>query len=1130
MESGTGGNMSIPDAEERGRALDPQRSFIVQAPAGSGKTELLIQRYLNLLAHVDQPEAVVAITFTKKAAGEMLRRVLGALRDSAGLQPEKEHERHTWKLAKAVRERSDSLRWDLFSNPNRLRIRTIDSLCTSLAMQMPWVSRLGAPPAISEAAAPIYAEAARQTIELLESEDWTAPVQALLGHLDNNFQLVQGLIADMLARRDQWLRLLAGGGDPRAIRAALETALRNVIRDQAEKARSFIPPELATEVVMVAAEAGRNLARAGREGCALACANLTRLPGDDDSDAWLGIADTLLKKDSDWRQKLTVANGFPPDAKEAKQRCLNLIARLSGNDLLRLALAEFRVLPDGQFAEPQWLALEALVQLLPLAAAQLQVQFRQSGKADHAEVAMAAQRALGHADEPTDLALALDYQIRHLLVDEFQDTSVGQYDLLEKLIAGWEPGDGRTVFAVGDPMQSIYRFREAEVGLFLKTARDGIGAVRLELLRLTANFRSDKGIVEWVNQTFPSVLPGEEDVTTGAIPFFPSETQNPEGLSPAVSLHAFVGRRDAREAARIVELVRSAQERHATKIAILVRARSHLSAILPALRDAGLRFRAVELEFLAERPIIRDLTALTRAILHPADRIAWLAVLRAPWCGLSLADLHALAGGDLRAAMWDLITDEGKTAAMSPDGWARVARLRTVLQNAIETRAASLRNCIEGTWMALGGPACAEKASDLDDAQAFFDLIEEMEDGGTLDLAALAQRIEKLDANPDPAAGDGLQVMTIHKAKGLQFDVVIVPGLGRKTRSDDSRLMMWLVRPRLGAEPDLLLAPIHATGADHDRTFDYLKYIEARKSEYESGRMLYVAATRAKSELHLLGHVAYTEEDGAVKLKKPESSSLLARMWSVTEPEFQRKADEMEPTVEAEAQNTRTPLSLQRLRQEWSLPAPPPSISPVEPAAAGYATGPAVSFRWVGDTLRHVGTVVHQMLRRIAVDGLALWDSERIEEHRPGFISALTALGVPAAEISAAADKVVDALVRTLADERGRWLLGGDHLASVCEYPITAFVDGELVTGRLDRTFVDRRGTRWIVDYKTSAHEGGGLEDFLNHECERYRPQLERYRQLFAGLEDRPIEAGLYFPLLQRWCEIAGTGAARFVG
>jgi hypothetical protein len=87
-----------------------------------------------------------------------------------------------------------------------------------------------------------------------------------------------------------------------------------------------------------------------------------------------------------------------------------------------------------------------------------------------------------------------------------------------------------------------------------------------------------------------------------------------------------------------------------------------------------------------------------------------------------------------------------------------------------------------------------------------------------------------------------------------------------------------------------------------------------------------------------------------------------------------------------------------------------------------------------------------------------------------------------------------------------------------------------LVSGRLDRTFIDRRGVRWIVDYKTSTHEGGGLEDFLSNECERYRPQLERYRQLFAGLEDRLVQAGLYFPLLQRWCEIAGAEAAGFAG
>src|ERR1017187_2430677 len=124
--------MTAPDAEQRRRALDPERSFLVQAPAGSGKTELLNQRVLTLLARVDRPEAVLAITFTKKAAGEMRLRIVKALRDSVGPKPEEEHKALTWELARAVQERSAAMSWDLFSNPARLRIRTIDSLCAAL--------------------------------------------------------------------------------------------------------------------------------------------------------------------------------------------------------------------------------------------------------------------------------------------------------------------------------------------------------------------------------------------------------------------------------------------------------------------------------------------------------------------------------------------------------------------------------------------------------------------------------------------------------------------------------------------------------------------------------------------------------------------------------------------------------------------------------------------------------------------------------------------------------------------------------------------------------------------------------------------------------------------------------------
>jgi ATP-dependent exoDNAse (exonuclease V) beta subunit len=1061
---------------------------------------LLNQRFLTLLARVDQPEAVLAITFTKKAAGEMRLRIVNALRDSAGPRPAEEHEALTWELAHAVRQRSDALGWDLFSNPARLRIRTIDSLCAALTRQMPWVSRMGAPPDIVDAPGELYADAARRTIELLETEAWNEDVAALLEHLDNDFPALQGLLAGMLARRDQWLRHIVSARDPDQARPALEEALCNVIADGVERARTLVPTDFADELTAVCAAAAANRGAEGLDG----------------RDAWLGIADTLLTGKSEWRKRLTASEGFPPSDKPLKQRCTNLIAALAGNEPLRAALAEIRQLPDARFSDAQWQALQALLRLLPMSVAQLQVSFQQTGKADYPEVAMAAQRALGEPEEPTDLALAMDCRIQHLLIDEFQDTSVSQYSLIEKLTAGWQQDDGRTLFAVGDPMQSIYRFREAEVGLFLKAAGEGIGGVRLELLRLTANFRSDRGIVEWVNGTFPGVLADREDVTTGAIRYSPSDWVHPRVLDPAVSLQPFLGRDDAAEAARVVELVRAAQERNAGKVAILVRARSHLAAILPALRNAELRFRAVEIDSLANVPVIQDLTSLTRAMLHPADRIAWLAVLRAPWCGMSLEELSTLVGGDIRGTVWELMkSGAGRLAGPAQQ---RLERLCGVLETAFARRPGALREWLEGVWIALGGPACAETQTGLEDAEAFFDLLEEMDEGGVLDVAAFEERIQNLYARPDSLAGDSLQVMSIHKAKGLQFDVVIVPGLGRRTRSDESRLMLWLERPRLRGAPDLLLAPIHATGAGADRTYEYLKLIEKRKSELETGRLLYVVATRAKRELHLLGHTAYEIKNGVAALKPPESTSLLRRMWASAEPVFQEALSHI--ATEAQSQTVaqaRTPQVIQRLVPEWRLPAPRRSLPTANPPAE---RAPAVvSFRWAGDTLRHTGSVVHQMLRRIAEDGADEWNRERIEGRAPAYRAALAARGVPPEELAQAVEQVGRALTRILEDERGRWILASRPDAA-CEYPLCGMVDGEIVSVRVDRTFVDADGVRWIVDYKTSTHQGAGLETFLDNERERYRSQLELYRRIFSAMKEGPVRAALYFPLLNGWREV----------
>ncbi|HWR53261.1 MAG TPA: UvrD-helicase domain-containing protein, partial [Bryobacteraceae bacterium] len=626
--------MPVQDSAQRERALSPAGSFIVQAPAGSGKTELLIQRCLVLLARVERPESVVAITFTIKAAAEMRRRLLAALETADLPEPEAEHKRRTWQLARAVRVRDAALQWDLIGNPHRLEIRTIDSLCAAIVRRMPWVSRLGAPPAILEDARELYAEAARQTVALVEEDACTSTLGCLLLHLDNNVSVLQDLIAGMLARRDQWLRHIGAGVDRDEARAALERAIENAVLEALEAAFDLAPACVVDSVPSLAAFAASNL-DSSCGSAILACENMDEFPPPtlDALPQWLGIAELLLTKSSDAkpRKKVDKRTGFPPGSNPRKGDIEAVLEALQYESEFCEALHALRSLPRVTYTDDQWAVMDALLTVLPMAVAQLGLVFQLRGQIDFSQVMLSALDALGPEDQPTDLALAFDYRIEHLLVDEFQDTSVTQWQLLERLTAGWTRGDGRTLFLVGDPMQSIYRFREAEVGLFIRAGLEGIGGVRLEPLQLSVNFRSESGIVDWINDAFPGIFPRTSDAPSGAVSFSRSDPHRPAGLAPAVRMHPFIGKTDDEEAARVVEIVRACTG----KTAILVRARTHLPSILWALREARIPYRAVEIDCLRDLPVIQDLLALTCALLHPADRIAWLSVLRAPWCGLT---------------------------------------------------------------------------------------------------------------------------------------------------------------------------------------------------------------------------------------------------------------------------------------------------------------------------------------------------------------------------------------------------------------------------------------------------------------------------------------------------------------
>ncbi len=1080
---------TIADGAQRARAIDPQHSFIVQAPAGSGKTELLIQRFLGLLATVRNPDEILAITFTRKAAGEMRARLLQALEGAAGPQPASDHARLTWRLARQALQRDREFGWELKENPGLLTIQTIDSFNASLVRRMPWMSRFGAVPEIAADPFPLYREAARRTLDRLGSGgQGGGEVATVLAHADNRLDLLQEMLVAMLARRDQWLRHLSEK-DHDHWRGALERALGEFVAEKLEGMTAAIPAHLHDELLALGRYAAAHLD--DRQNPIEALGDATLFPAADPGDLprWQGLAELLLTKAGGFRSSLSVKCGFPPGKGEPaamKERMKEALSVLRSGADIDLLLDEMRSLPSPAYPEGQWLILKALVELLPLAAGELWLVFRQEGQTDFASVAMQALSALGSSDDPTELLLRLDARISHILVDEFQDTSYLQYNLLQKLTAGWESGDGRTLFVVGDPMQSIYLFREAEVGLFLRARSRGIGSLNLERLDLCSNFRSQQGVVEWVNGSFSRLFPEVENEATGGV-VYSEATAVHEALSEAAcTAHPFAARDDVAEAEAIAGLAARALDEHPDQtVAVLVRARTHLPEILAAFRRRGLRFSARDIDLLECRPAVKDILALTRALLHSADRLSWLTVLRAPWCGLLLEDLYALCGAEKYRTLPELMADPQVLQRLSEDGRLRIERVLGVMTRGMARRGATgLRRLVEGCWLALGGGACHDEAG-IHDAAMVFALMEEHERGGDLlCLDALEEGARKLFAAADAGADGRLQVMTIHKSKGLEFDTVILPGLGRSSAGGDRPLLRWLEHTDCG----LLLAPVAARdGRSKDPIYEAIGKLSKEKGNLETTRLLYVAATRAKKRLHLLGHA----KAGKNAEYRPAAGSLLEKLWPVVAEAFTFSEQEM--GEKEEVAKERVPIPVSRLPLSWDLP--PMCAAPL--ATEVEATAPSrhkdVQERdelftgWEAETARHVGTVAHAYLERIAAEGLEAWSAGRIDGEGEAIRLRLNGLGVPSYELDGGTNKVADALKKALASRRGQWILGPREGAG-CEKQLSGVVGGSLVHAIIDRTFVED-GVRWIVDYKV-AEAGAQADGFLQQQAEKYRSQL----------------------------------------
>jgi hypothetical protein len=254
--------------------------------------------------------------------------------------------------------------------------------------------------------------------------------------------------------------------------------------------------------------------------------------------------------------------------------------------------------------------------------------------------------------------------------------------------------------------------------------------------------------------------------------------------------------------------------------------------------------------------------------------------------------------------------------------------------------------------------------------------------------------------------------------------------------------------------------------------------------------------------------------DGA-SFNRARSDSLLHLLWPAVCDVYDREFQKSPPISSKDIHSKWVMPTLRRFTSKWVLPEATGLPGAME-AAEAAAPERAVEFYWVGANARIAGTLVHRWMQVIA-EGLIHIDANTIATSRLSTMRWLQEMGIRGEAATAIATRVEQALAATLADARGQWILAGEGYS---ELALTGVIDGELSAVVLDRVRVDENGTHWIVDYKTSTHEGGNLKGFLQAETDRYTPQLARYATLYRQWKNVDVKCALYFPLLQSFVEV----------
>jgi ATP-dependent exoDNAse (exonuclease V) beta subunit len=1041
------------DEKIRLEATDPSQSFIVQAPAGSGKTEILTQRYLRLLATVDKPQKIVALTFTRKAANEMRQRVLRALQKAhANYQSPLDHENRTIAIAKECLALDKKYNWQILESSNILRITTIDALSQNIAKAIWQIDSKIYNAKIHPHPEVLYQKAAINCLQYaLKTPEYQTALSTLLLHLDNKQETLINLWVEVLRERDKWQQVVFAGREQS--RQQMEEMLKHIANNSIKAFNKTIPEYLKSELFMLVQRI------VGVENIK----SLDHLPSLKTIAAILTTQQGNLRKSFDHHVGLTKDKFSAQEFAILKKHSKDLLESLDQIPEFISNVRKIKQIPDLHYQEDSWQILQTLFKLLPMVFAHLAMVLEENNAADFTAIALSALHALGTEDEPSDLGLYLDYNIEHLLVDEFQDTSLPQFYLLKRLTQGFTPGDGRSVFIVGDPMQSIYRFRAAEVSVFLRVCAQGLGQLPLKYLELKCNFRSDPLLVDFINTKMNNIFPQENNIDTCAIKFSTAYAAKTPNSCACYQAQAFSSKLS--EAQAILDCIKH-EIKHFPEhsIAILVRNRKQLSAIIPMLNQHHIPFQGVEIASLSNLACVQDVWSLTQSLLMPDSRLAWLAVLRSPFCGLNMQDLHAVANFNTKESIYFALLHIDEIENLSMDAKNKLRFVAKVLTHAIQNRQqTTLSTWVLATIKELHGDALFNNLEYLH-LEQYWQLLEEFShDGLIVNLDLFQTKLSTLMAQHSQMAK--LQIMTIHKAKGLEFDTVILPGLGSKTLPLKKSLLRWqTVISKV--DEHLLISPLKASYEETSSLYDYLGILEMEKYAYEQQRLLYVALTRAKARLFLF--------DYKIKADNNSLRKLLSHV------DFALHEDNTDLALEHKT------ITLSALPTSYYMKLPQYQQITANPISMGESSA------------KIIGIVTHKILQWVCT-----YHPRSFEELPKELMAHYLR---PYSYDAAITTKVMDNLNKIFNSDIGRWIINS-YKEEYNEYEIIVRESNILKTYIIDRMFYDNN-ICWLIDFKTGAE----------HSLE-YQKQLRNYARLIKSQHNNgcKINCGIYYINEQIW-------------